>query len=241
MAEGKSGGGGSWLGNPNALLAVITVVGGLWLVSHELTSDRPVSPAGAAEVFVGDQRMEARLWEDPFKPDKSANSPGGRKVTIELDELVNQIKRKRPTRNASPGSEADAADVLLLPVMISGGQYSEDQESRIRSRYAIVSALGRAEYVPDDAEHLGAIRVPWLSRNEIEQARRADPPDGSLWKEALEEKELRTWLLGIKTTPSSPTLNVRYEWYRPRTFAAGRASENRPVVLVLWLDDSYFE
>ncbi len=67
MAAEKSEGGGSFLANPNALLAVITIAGGLWLVSQKLTSDRPVTPAGGSKEFVADQKVEARLWEDPFK------------------------------------------------------------------------------------------------------------------------------------------------------------------------------
>ena len=53
--------------NIGSILALLTLIGSAWLVSHKLTSDRPVAPAGAAEDFMGEQRLEARLWEDPFK------------------------------------------------------------------------------------------------------------------------------------------------------------------------------
>lgn len=246
MGEGKSSGGGSLLSNPNALLAIITIVGGLWLVSHELTSDRPVPRAGEAVPITGDQKMDARLWEDPFKAGDGSNSRGDHEGEIAdgLGTLVEQIRRKSAeaqTPEATSESATATAAVRLLPVMISGGQYSEDQESRIRSRYAIVSALGQSDYVPDDAEHLGSVRIPWLSWQQIEQARRADSDLGALWAVAGNGKEQRTRLLGIEPTTDSPTMSLRYEWYRPRTFAAGQMEVKRPAVLVLWLDDSYFE
>lgn len=60
--------------------------------------------------------------------------------------------------------------MFLLPVMIPGGPYSEDHESRVRSRFAIVSALGQSDFVPEDAEHLGTLRIPWPSAGQIAAA-----------------------------------------------------------------------
>jgi hypothetical protein len=57
--------------------------------------------------------------------------------------------------------------MLLLPVMIAGGPYSEDHESRVRSRFAIVSALGQLDYVPEDAEHLGTLEIPWPTTQQV--------------------------------------------------------------------------
>src|SRR5688572_17828132 len=239
MSESKSSSGGSWLRSPNALLALVTVFGGLWLVSHELTSDRPMSPGGDTEPFAGDQKMEARLWEDPFKSEESVATKNGRRITIDLEELTGQIARK-PNRKTPCPDRCPA--VLLMPVMVSGGQYSEDQESRIRSRYAIVSALGQSNYAPDDAEHIGVMKVPWLTHEEVQEAKNSDQPVRALWEKANKDTQRSASLLGLQRTEASPQLTVRYEWYRPRTFARNAANEScRPWVLVLWLDDSYFE
>ena len=78
MAAQKSDGSGSFLSNPNAMLALLTIAGGLWLVSQKLTSGRPIPPAGVSKVFVGDQKLEARLWEDPFKNGRSGGREGSR-------------------------------------------------------------------------------------------------------------------------------------------------------------------
>jgi hypothetical protein len=256
MAEKKSEGLGSLLGNPSALLALVTIVGGLWLVSQKLTSDRPVTPAGSSERFIGDQKMEARLWEDPFKHVVGANreegSEEGSPAAIGLNTLADQIRRRSNVGSVvtpfdSFKASETASRILLLPVMVSGGQYSEDQESRIRSRFAVVSALGRAGYVPEDAEHLGELRIPWLTQQEVEQAKQK-PAGGSakipqLWEQDQKDaSDAKSRLLGIKVTTGSAHMEVRYEWYRPRVFSPGSGdNDTRPVVLVLWLDDSSFE
>ena len=273
MAESKSEGGGSLLSNPSALLALLTVAAGLWLVSRQLTSDRPVTPGGAQAGETGDQEFEARLWEDPFKAikngvtnlDSGSSSGGGNAAAVDRNPLVEQIRRRSlPDDTSKPGAAAPN-QVLLLPVMISGGQYSEDQESRIRSRFAVVSALGQSGYVPEDAEHIGALRIPWLTQQEVNRAKQnvegasitqlwkqnelgakaptdgQDPTDGKDREGAKAPKDARFCLLGINLSSPSAYMDVRYEWYRPRVFSEGSGGQGaKPNVLVLWLDDSYF-
>jgi hypothetical protein len=258
MAAEKSEGGGSFLANPSALLALVTIAGGVWLVSQKLTSDRPVTPAGGAMEFLGDQKVEARLWEDPFKNVTIGNQEtmfgSDSRVAIDLATLGGQIGRKSNPDGLSNSADpakivSTAKPVLLLPVMLSGGQYSEDQESRIRSRFAIVSALGESGYVPDDAEHIGSLRLPWLTQQEMAEAKlRASKSSADLkylWELDPAEADLpdrKESLMSVVATAQSAHLEVRYEWYRPRVFSAGSALDpNRPSVLVLWLDDAAFE
>jgi hypothetical protein len=245
MAEEKSERGSSLLGNPSALLALVTVAGGLWLVSQKLTSDRPVTPAGESKEFIGDQRLEARLWEDPFRPlpsntkDESSDGPTG------LSILAEQIKRRSSSKFVDPSGNGLVKRVVLLPAMISGGQYSEDQESRIRSRFAIVSALGRAGYAPEDAEHIGNFNIPWPTQQQVALAKQK-PSDGSpqvthLWNQAG-ASGAKPRFLGVEIPDQPAHMVVRYEWYRPRVFSAASGNDDdRPAVLLLWLDDSFFE
>ncbi len=52
----------------------------------------------------------------------------------------------------------------------------------------------------------------------------------------------RPRLLGIEVSERSARLELRYEWYRRRDFAAGtEGAKQWSAVLVLWLDDAYFE
>ena len=43
--------------------------------------------------------------------------------------------------------------------MVFGSRYAEETEFRIRQRVAVLSALGRLGYVPNDAEHLNFLRL----------------------------------------------------------------------------------
>lgn len=216
----------NWLANPSAILALVTLFGGLWLVSQRLTSDRPVPSPAKTSAYIGDQKMEARLWEDPFKRESSAEE-----VTIGLPALIEQIDRR--VREAARPEDSDAASVpvRLLPVMISGGQYGEDRESRIRSRFAIVSALGRAGYAPEDAEHLGKLEMAWPTHAQTSPAKRSEGPGA----------EASGVLPGVAAKDFEGKLDIRFEWYRFRVFGGPRPAEMPERVLVLWLDDGHFE
>jgi hypothetical protein len=192
------------------MLALLTLVGSAFLVSRKLSSDRPLSSASPSPSPIGVQAIEARLWEDPFAAWPRRGEGGRVSTATNAFTLQKQIA----ARSAEVGP-------LILPVMISGGPYSEDQEARIRSRFAIVAALGQRGYAPEDAEHLGAIQLPWPSSAQLQQ-------DSSVFTASGENGE-------------ESSLRLIYEWYRPRTFhpRASADAEGRPV-LVLWLDEGQF-
>ncbi|HET7537905.1 MAG TPA: hypothetical protein VFJ90_15705, partial [Candidatus Didemnitutus sp.] len=170
MAEENSKKGTSSLLNLNSLLALFTLVAGFWLVSQRLSSSRPVSYAGDAAAL-GEQTLSARLWEDPFKPDPTATEKKLLPPSV-INELLKQITDRRLN---------GINDILILPVMLPGGQYSEDRESRIRARYAINSGLGRMGYVHEDADHVGSISVPWPTTAQMRQVRLSDEKFDRLW------------------------------------------------------------
>ena len=223
MADKHSEGDGSSLLNFNSILALLTVVGGAWLVSHKLTSERPVAPGGGTQTFLGEQTLEARLWEDPLKDSERfvpKNAPdiwGETNRNILKEQIVERQKQN---------------EVLLLPVMLSGGHYSEDQESRIRSRFAIGSALNASGYAPEDAEHIGELTIRWPTAHELDLVKEAQTnchPKDLAWPRLLEEH------------PNLQSrMDLRYEWYQER-YPGGHDTGSKTNVLVLWLDDSFFE
>lgn len=228
---------GSVLGNANTWLALLTICGGLWLVSQKLTSSRPVSTAESSVDSIGDQRLEARLWEDPFKPPPSATGRG-EDLCCDLGTLVREMQR------LSPGAYEQPQGNLVLPVMVSGGNYSEDRESRVRSRYAVVSALGRSDYAPADPEHLGVLRIPWPTARELRAARSADclpDPSLALARDASRCAARDCALVCDGHLAGSGSMEVRYEWYRRKIFAHDSGPRLRHRwVLVLWLDEAKF-
>jgi hypothetical protein len=210
--SGEKSGSGMSL-NLATILALLAVAGSVLLVSHKLSSDRPRSPAGASRQPVGDQSVEARLWEDPFVAwDKRAEEQSALQPTT-IAELQKRLD--------SPGGTNPAP--LLLAVMLSGGPYGEDREARIRSRFAIVCALGQSGYAPEDEDHIGASQLPWPATAQFETN---DSPPSSL--EQLAANGARN-------------LTFSYEWYRLRAFSPRtEAAFVPPTVLVLWLDEDQF-
>src|SRR5712671_3103817 len=139
--------------NITTLIALLTLAGGILLVSKKLASDRPITSSERSEISAEDQSVAARLWEDPCKWKTNESQANGHDA-FEL--LRMQI-----------AAHTDEFKPAILAVMVQGGTYSEDVESRIRSRFAIVSALGECHDVPESADHLGAVLVPWPSAADI--------------------------------------------------------------------------
>jgi hypothetical protein len=214
MAGDKESAGGAGMPfNLNTVLVLVTVAASVFLVSQRLSSDRPVAAAGRPMETIGDQTIEARLWEDPFSVWEKLGEEGFQALaTNGLPDLRAQILAHRGTNGPA----------MLLPVMLDSGSYSEDRESRIRSHFAIVSALGQAGYAPEDAEHIGALRRPWPSASALTAN--------------------RTNASSLATLTNSPgTLTLSYEWYRQRTFYPRAQPGHEQPILVLWLNSDLFE
>jgi hypothetical protein len=210
MAEKNSGSGVPF--NLTTVIALLTLVGGLFIASKKVSSDRPVSPAEGDSASIGDQQMPARLWEDPL--DWKTRKPQAE------DEAAFELLRGQI-------AERSAADPkpTLLPVMIHGGPYGEDQETRIRTRFAVISALGESGYAPEDATHIGAVEFSWPTTDEFK--------NGWLTNGA-------SLLQLTNVAASSNKLPVAFEWYRSRVFSGGGSPVPEQRVLVLWLDEEQF-
>src|SRR5215471_3990802 len=130
MAEQGSTGGSGSLFSLNTLLAVVTLVGGVVLVSHRLTSERPKRPSPGGTEPLGFQNIESRLWEDPFAAwDKLYETQRVAYAEKGLGVLTKVLTNDVPA--------GDTNNLLILGVMVSGQPYAEDQETRIRARFAI--------------------------------------------------------------------------------------------------------
>lgn len=72
--------------------------------------------------------------------------------------LCKSLHRRIEQNSQGAGTEVNskaAPKAIVLGVMVFGGPYSEPAEIRTRWRYAVLSALDVAGYVPDDAAHIG--------------------------------------------------------------------------------------
>src|ERR1700722_12872951 len=126
-----------WLPN---LLAFIAACYGIVFQRSVLQSSRPLLPSSMESV--SPDRAYARLWDDPF---------------------VAFPQNKNPPKNEAAKYLADEAPALLAFVLLDGLSYAEDNELRLRSRFAVQKALADLDYVPENPEVLESLPYPsWL-------------------------------------------------------------------------------
>jgi hypothetical protein len=206
--------------NVTTILALLTLLGGVLLVTHKLSSDRPVVPSGEANQELSEEKVDTRLWEDPFG--RSSQLEQSNKLLI--GNLAGDIEDKRNK------------DFRLLAVMIPGGPASEDRELRIRSRFAIVSALAESAYAPRQAAQIGIGAMPWPTTLEI-STNIADT------NEKTNNTEMDNCIRqSFAHQGFSNRMFFAFEWYEREPFLQYRAvrGTNREPVLVVWLDEDQF-
>jgi len=211
MSEKKSSSVGPF--NITSLLALLTCLGGLLIASRRVSSDRPSGGSVTAFPAIGEQTEAGRLWKDP------------------LDWTVAPTPRSGADAFAWLGAQADwraeaAGQPMLLAVFLRSGPYSEDRESRIRSRFAVVSALGEAGYAPEDQDRVGAVEFAWPTSAELRQ--------GWLTNDSSQ--------LRVASAGTNVGLHQRaaFEWYRDRVFRPDSGTAREKRVLVLWLEEEQF-
>lgn len=135
-------------------MIALLAVGALVITKPMLESSRPAISEPHFERRETSQDIEARLWQDPLGAvakarERAQKSPNGKK-----DEEIHSEQRftdelQRQARLAGDGG------VFVVAVMLFGGPYAEQVESRRRMRYAVLAGLQARGYVPSDNEHLG--------------------------------------------------------------------------------------
>jgi hypothetical protein len=140
------------------LVGVLIVVVGLWTQQSNLQSPRPVegkAPTSASTDRKGDRF--ARLWDDPF-PDASeiavAKPPAGPPSASTVPQPSSAPSSPAPIPSSSPGPVASPSRIKELPNklliwnLLDARQIAEIKERRLRIRYATVSAVLTADYLP---------------------------------------------------------------------------------------------
>jgi hypothetical protein len=126
-----------WLPN---LVAFIAACYGIVFQRSVLQSSRPLLPTSIEATT--SNRAYARLWDDPF-------------VVFRQD--------PNPPKRDEAKYLADDAPALLAFVLLDGLSYAEDDELRLRSRFAVQKALADLDYVPENPEVLESLPYPlWL-------------------------------------------------------------------------------
>ncbi len=153
----------------STIFVLISALGG---ISYYLTlqpSQRPAAPVIGSPAPIGLQDIDARLWQDPFQAisdgkshqEKSSSGSSTEDALPGRSGKIPDVSEKiGPDSLLTTLRHRDPKHILLLPVMVPGGPFFEEAETRLRTRVAIVSALGSSQCAPDDAEHVGLIRLP---------------------------------------------------------------------------------
>ncbi|NOU11011.1 MAG: hypothetical protein HOO98_13500 [Nitrospira sp.] len=131
----------------NLVLLASAVLGAVWLYEGPLKSSRPVEELSSQRLeVVGDRRVQARLWQDPFdavsrhRDVEKQNGKLGH--THSLRDLVEERVH------------TDISQVTVLALLTDGAPYADPAESRLRQRYAVLAGLERSGFDPVDGEHI---------------------------------------------------------------------------------------
>jgi hypothetical protein len=154
----------SVLANPLPIVMVVLLTAGVLVKTVPLKSARPTESERAKSAPVARQDVEARLWQDPFPAvDKARQAAsdtlafGDRARALDA-QMAEEFKRIEQLRKEIKDRSERRHDLTLLAVSVFGGSYAQDSETRRRTRFAAISALGLHGYRPDSPEAIGYFR-----------------------------------------------------------------------------------
>lgn len=160
MAEQENKGGGS-ISWANATALLVAVAGGISLLISPIISSRPQKGSRPVQT-VADQDVDARLWQDPLRVAIDHFESAGSRKGDALKRAKEHLDKLSLDISLLGGSTDGPKKLLILPVMIPGGPYAENNERRLRTRHAVVSGLAVSGYTPQDGERIGYFVLPQL-------------------------------------------------------------------------------
>ena len=145
------------------LLPLMAVLAGVIAQYKPLVSERPSVPSEKTASVIAAQDVDARLWQDPIGVTQTQKAL--------LDEQIEKGVAKKGSAEShdicaltdllSQRATTFRGRVLLLAVMLDAGPYSEQAESRLRARQAVLEGLSESGFVPMDGEHIGFVTATW--------------------------------------------------------------------------------
>ncbi len=185
----------------------LAVLGLIWSGPNPLIAERPGSNTTSEAHKSRIQNIDARLWQDPLGAiQKDATKPVPVQHTVDLNISGKKSTSLTVNDQASTGnlehgaelsihrafSEARINNVMVLAIMIPGGPYPESEESRRRTRYAVLSALATMDYAPVSSEFIGYFRT---KQSQAESLPRAVPFElFDKWENKMRSRVIALWL-----------------------------------------------
>jgi hypothetical protein len=174
------------------LLPLLAVLAGVVAHYKPLVSKRPTVPSEKTIPVIAAQDVDARLWQDPFSVaekqksllDSQIEVGVAAKGTTESHNVCALVELLRKRATEAPER------VLVLAVMVDAGPYSEQAESRLRARPAVLEAVSESGFVPLDGEHIGFVTADWPPVDDPSGARQIDRGLLLPWEECIATRDL---------------------------------------------------
>ena len=235
MADDKQPGPG--LGGNSIILLVAAAASAVYMSwrSPPLVSTRPAGSNHEISQTKSTQDIDARLWEDPFG---AVNRSIEDKRSAKID--PDDGRRVADFLKSLEGGEKPP-EILLIGVTLLGDPYPEAVETRRRLRYAVLSALHVARYVPADERHIGYLSTAKPRKPEavasgfFEVARPAD--SDALAAGAFGEGVFKVTTNGT-AKPQGAAEDNKLSVPAIVPFEQFEAIDGKKRVIVLWLDEA---
>ena len=168
------------------LLPLLAVIAGVIATYKPLISERPSVPSEKTAAVIAAQDVDARLWQDPIGVAQKQKSLLDERIDAGHDKngssKLHDIKALTGLLDQDVNEFPNiSVPVLLLAVMLDAGPYSEQGESRLRARQAVLEGLSESGFVPRDGEHIGFVTWDW------------PPPDAKVPSASLPRALLLPW------------------------------------------------
>ncbi len=153
-----------------SLAVVVAFVSSTVLVPKAFEILRPPEKDRAQAYSGASLEVDARLWEDPFaavrrhEADRKERCNSGNKEARECEKSLLAWRRSpQMLRNQLDGNndgEIDVKETLLMAVLVPGNPFVGAEESRRRTRFALLAGLQAEGYFSDSAEQIGLLQLP---------------------------------------------------------------------------------
>ena len=134
------------------LALLFAAVSSVIIYQVPLKTSRPIDKEAEKTASVTIHRVQSRLWQDPFEA-----------VTTHLAKEITSQQNREPSAQTHHSFHdliqaitaiGGQSEFAVLPVFVDGNPYASGVEARLRDRYAVVSALGTAGYLPESGEYI---------------------------------------------------------------------------------------
>jgi len=166
--------------------ALVTTIVTYIQFEANLATSRPRLHGPPETSTIGDQKILARLWQDPF----TGQSPDSDQCDLASTRHLSQVW-------TNGQQELGGTNCYVMAVLVEGFPYPEDVERRLRFRYAVETAFFNQGFAPADISHIGMAQLQWPV---------------AAWMTPANLMTSNWYALANSNTNTNATLNIPFEW-----------------------------